>query len=207
MNVMKPSCRCILAVAAKRQERQTPSERRSSSLSPIRHFLVLVLLLFISGWTTGSLQAQQPASDLPKSNPEVKVTSVGEQQQLLDRIAQLEKRLAEIEARQTPPARAQGVAAPTPSAPAPSVPAAAAESVPGEKKVAEPFAFADFTWLTGNPRTKESPIDSKIFTGEIRFDTAFHQSFSNPKDHTISGSSEVFRSSEVQVAQIGVGGD
>jgi amino acid transporter len=29
----------------------------------------------------------------------------------------------------------------------------------------EPFAFADFTWLTGHPRTKESPLESKAFTG------------------------------------------
>ncbi len=35
----------------------------------------------------------------------------------------------------------------------------------------EPFAFADFTWLNGNPRTKESPLDSKAFTGEFRADT------------------------------------
>src|SRR5215472_8419964 len=25
----------------------------------------------------------------------------------------------------------------------------------------EPFAFADFTWLTGNPRTREAPLDTK----------------------------------------------
>ena len=27
----------------------------------------------------------------------------------------------------------------------------------------EPFAFADFTWLNGNARTKESPMDTKFF--------------------------------------------
>ncbi len=80
-------------------------------------------------------------------------------------------------------------------------------ATPPQAKKPEPFAFADFTWLTGNPRTKESPIDSKVFTGEIRFDTAFHYSFHHPQDHTIGGSSEVFRSNEVQVTQIGVGGD
>src|SRR5437868_11067563 len=31
----------------------------------------------------------------------------------------------------------------------------------------EPFAFADWTWLTGNPRTKASPLDTKYFTPEI----------------------------------------
>lgn len=75
------------------------------------------------------------------------------------------------------------------------------------QKKPEPFAFADFTWLTGNPRTKDSPINTEVFTGEIRFDTAYHYSFNHPIDHSIGGSSEVFRSDEFQVTQIGVGGD
>jgi len=75
------------------------------------------------------------------------------------------------------------------------------------QKKPEPFAFGDFTWLTGNPRTKDSPINTEVFTGEIRFDTAYHYSFNHPIDHSIGGSSEVFRSDEFQVTQIGVGGD
>jgi hypothetical protein len=74
-------------------------------------------------------------------------------------------------------------------------------------KPAEPFAFADFTWLTGNPRTKDSPLDTKVFTGEFRVDTNYTYSFNHPQDDTISGSSEVFRHNEVQVTQLGVGGD
>ncbi len=77
----------------------------------------------------------------------------------------------------------------------------------GSKKAAEPFAFADFTWLTGNPRTRESPLETKAFTGEFRLDAAFHNSFNHPQDNTISGSSEVFRSGEAQVTQLGIGGD
>jgi len=46
---------------------------------------------------------------------------------------------------------------------------ARAESALTEKKP-EPFAFADFTWLTGKARTKEFPLDTKLFTGEFRFD-------------------------------------
>jgi hypothetical protein len=72
---------------------------------------------------------------------------------------------------------------------------------------ADPFTFADFTWLSGNPRTKESPMDSKFFTGEFRVDTNFTYSFNRPKDNTISGSSEIFRSGEAQLTQLGVGGD
>src|ERR1700719_2585016 len=72
---------------------------------------------------------------------------------------------------------------------------------------AEPFAFADFTWLTGNARTKESPMDTKFFTPEIRDDVDYIYDFNHPKDNTIGGSSEVFRANEVQVTQLGVGGD
>src|SRR5262245_56087746 len=71
----------------------------------------------------------------------------------------------------------------------------------------EPFAFADFTWLTGNPRTRESPIDTKAFTGEFRVDTNFTYSFNKPQDDTIVGSTEIFRSGEFQLTQLGIGGD
>lgn len=72
---------------------------------------------------------------------------------------------------------------------------------------AEPFAFADWTWLNGNPRTRTPAFDSKFFTPEIRADVDYIYDFAHPKDDTIAGSSEVFRSSEVQLTQLGVGGD
>jgi hypothetical protein len=61
--------------------------------------------------------------------------------------------------------------------------------------------------LNGNPRTKESPLDTKFFTPEIRADVDYIYDFNHPKDDTIGGSSEVFRSNEVQVTQLGIGGD
>ncbi len=76
-----------------------------------------------------------------------------------------------------------------------------------DAKPAEPFAFADFTWLTGNPRTRDAPLESKAFTGEFRLDTNYTFSFNHPQDDTISGSSEIFRSGEFQVTQLGLGGD
>jgi hypothetical protein len=72
---------------------------------------------------------------------------------------------------------------------------------------AEPFAFADFTWTTGNPRTKDYPLRWGPFTGEFRADLDYVHDFNHPRDHTIVGSSEVFRSSEVQLTQLGIGGD
>jgi hypothetical protein len=71
----------------------------------------------------------------------------------------------------------------------------------------EPFAFADFSWLTGNARTKDIPYDTKFFTPEFRADIDYVYDFNHPKDDTIGGSSEVFRSNEVHVTDLGVGGD
>ncbi len=71
----------------------------------------------------------------------------------------------------------------------------------------EPFAFADFTWLNGNPRIKEVPFDTKFFTPEIRADVDYTYDFRHPQDDTIGGSSEIFRANEIQLTQMGVGGD
>jgi hypothetical protein len=81
------------------------------------------------------------------------------------------------------------------------------EAGKGKPAKAEPFAFADWTWLNGNPRTKEAAFDSKFFTPEIRADVNYVYDFNHPQDDTIGGSSEVFRSDEVHVTQLGVGGD
>ena len=70
-----------------------------------------------------------------------------------------------------------------------------------------PFAFADFTWLNGTPRNKDTVLDTKFFTPEVRFDTHYMTDFNQPVDHTIVGSTESFRSGEVQIEQASVGGD
>ena len=88
-----------------------------------------------------------------------------------------------------------------------SQPAAINQLANNPKTKAEPFAFADWTWLTGNPRTKDTPWDTKFFTPEFRADINYVYDFNHPKDDTIGGSSEVFRSNEVHVTDLGVGGD
>jgi hypothetical protein len=70
-----------------------------------------------------------------------------------------------------------------------------------------PFAFADFTWLNGNSRQKYSVLDSKAFTGEVRADVTYIAQFNHPSDHTLVGSSESGRTSEIQLQQFGIGGD
>jgi hypothetical protein len=76
-----------------------------------------------------------------------------------------------------------------------------------KKKPAEPFAFADWTWLNGAPRTKDIPVDTKFFTPEVRFDVNYIYDFSHPIDHTLVGTSEGGRTNEFQVQHLGIGGD
>jgi Putative beta-barrel porin-2, OmpL-like. bbp2 len=85
-------------------------------------------------------------------------------------------------------------------------PPAAAPAPPAAEAV-QPLAFADFSWLNGNSRQTESVLDSKYFTGEFRVDTNYIYDFNHPKDNSIGGSSEVQRAQEVQVEQLGIGGD
>ena len=70
-----------------------------------------------------------------------------------------------------------------------------------------PFADADWTWLNGSPRTKDFPLATKYFTPEIRVDANYNLDLNHPADDTINGSSEIFRAQEVQLEQLGVGGD
>jgi hypothetical protein len=130
------------------------------------------------------------------------------------RIEQLEAELRDRRA-QEQPAMVNAVfsakaAEPAAAMPAPSSVETQSPKMPlAEKKPpkAEPFAFADFTWLNGNSREKDLPLDTKFFTPEIRADVSYIYDFHSPKDDTIGGSSEVFRANEVQVTQLGVGGD
>jgi hypothetical protein len=79
--------------------------------------------------------------------------------------------------------------------------------LPEKPKPTEPFAYADWTWLNGTPRNKDVVWDSKFFTPEVRFDTHYVMDFNHPRDDSLGGSTEIFRSNEIQVEQISVGGD
>jgi Putative beta-barrel porin-2, OmpL-like. bbp2/Carboxypeptidase regulatory-like domain len=70
-----------------------------------------------------------------------------------------------------------------------------------------PFAFADFTWMNATPRNKAPAFDTKFFTPDVRFDVNYMYDKNHPQDHTISGSTESFRSGEFQLEQISFGGD
>jgi hypothetical protein len=120
---------------------------------------------------------------------------------------------AEGSATATPaPAPAKTEPAPTPASASPAAVAvqAASESTaakPEKPEPAAPFAYADWTWLNGNPRNKDAVWDSKFFTPEIRMDVHYVMDLNHPKDDTMGGSTEIFRSNEIQVEQISFGGN
>jgi hypothetical protein len=70
-----------------------------------------------------------------------------------------------------------------------------------------PFAYADWTWLNGYARTKDTPLATKYFTPEFRADVNYILDFNHPKDDSMGGSTESFRSDEFQVEQLSFGGD
>jgi hypothetical protein len=178
-------------------------------------------------------KGEPPAKPAAAAKIEAPAPLTERERWLLDRVEQLEKRVAELEVKGNLPAVPAALASATQTASAaaidPSSGATVAAAAPGTNVIsaemagatarvqgktptvkpqkAEPFAFADFTWLTGNARTKESPMDTKFFTPEIRADVDYIYDFNHPKDNSIGGSSEVFRANEVQVTQLGVGGD
>ena len=78
---------------------------------------------------------------------------------------------------------------------------------PEKPEATVPFAYADWTWLNGNPRNKDAVWDSKFFTPEIRMDIHYIQDLNHPRDDTMGGSTEIFRSNEFQVEQISFGGN
>jgi len=170
-------------------------------------------------------------ADGTESRPEAGWTS--RERWLLDRVEELERRVAELEAREKPnvPATTGGGAvaasataagivstgAPKAGFSSSSAMDAAAVGIgpkrdnPAqtgtENKKIEPFSDADWTWLNGNARTKEIFWNTKFFTPEIRADIHYVYDFNHPDDHSMGGSSELFRTNEVQLEQLGVGGD
>jgi hypothetical protein len=204
--------------------------------------VVVLLVVLLSTVCTPGIRADEDKSVAAKpvaaSAPSKSAPALTEREQwLLDKVEQLEQRVAELEAREprTASSTAAAVTLGTPPsagnpAPGPVSPVAAPASVEpahpsssaagtgplqdpsatassGSPKYVEPFSDADWTWLNGNARTKEIYWGTRFFTPEIRADVNYVANFNHPSDHSIGGSSELFRSYEVQLEQLGVGGD
>jgi len=188
---------------------------------------LLVLAAILIGWP---LHAEQTENSNPSANSQ---SSASDQQippavakelaAMKQRIEQLEAELKQQQTKNDEGATTNARAATVASVPADVSPAVSSPTVPvmaavetqtppaptptQKKEKAEPFAFADFTWLNGNSRVKDVPLDTKFFTPEVQADVDYIVDFNHPADDTIGGSSEVFRAYEFQVTQLGVGGD
>jgi len=175
------------------------------------------------------------ASDPPAKPAAAKIESPAplteRERYFLDQLEELKRRVAELESKASSsvvPAAATPAPQPASSsltspsaatsnigpASAPTVQAAVTQSpsvstaaTPAQKTKIDPFSDWDWTWLNGNPRNKDVAFDSKFFTPEIRADVTYTYDFNKPIDDSMGGSSELFRSNEIQLEQLGIGGD
>src|SRR6202163_1447221 len=166
----------------------------------------------------GPTASTAPSPSTPVADPGVALVLEKELATMKARMEQISAQLAEMKGRAVAtgaspvaesPARlaeALPVAAPAEAAVLETSSASSAAE-PEKPEPSVPFAFADWTWLNGNARNKDAVWDSKFFTPEIRFDTHFVSSLNHPKDDSLGGSTEIFRSNEIQLEQISVGGD
>jgi Putative beta-barrel porin-2, OmpL-like. bbp2 len=161
----------------------------------------------------GAAATGSASSDKPASTTESEVSAA-----VLKELAAMEKRIEELEAALkakdavAQPAAdvavtAAPVAAQTPVATAAPATPPAKTFDPQKQTQADPFSYADWTWLNGTSRNEDTPLATKYFTPEIRFDTNYMESYNQPKDHTMGGSTESFRNGEVQLEQMSFGGD
>jgi TolA-binding protein len=98
-----------------------------------------------------------------------------------------------------------------PGTQAPTAPPPAAAPAPPEISAqvttkGEPFE-GDWTWLNSNGHQIDSPMATKYFTPEFRADANYILDYNHPKDDTMGGATESFRSDEWQLEQVSVGGD
>ena len=167
------------------------------------------------GGAANNTAANPPASATP--DPEI---SPAVAKQLDAMQAEIDALKAELNRRAPAPSAATSTATPAGAASLPQPKPVESSSVsastddaqaraglPEKPKPADPFAYADWTWLNGNPRNKDVVWDSKFFTPEIRMDAHYVMDFNHPRDDTMGGSTEIFRSNEIQVEQISFGGN
>ena len=176
------------------------------------HRIQLILFVFFFTASSDRCFAQNNAQPSEQQPPQ---SIQSELDAMRKRIDELEAELKNLKAQELPATPATSAKMSIPVAPVAAAPAAPATTFPESATSATaatetapgpiaPFSDADWTWLNGNPRTKEIFWDTKFFTPEIRSDTVYVFDFNRPTDHSMGGSSELFRSQEVQLTQLGV---
>jgi hypothetical protein len=189
--------------------------RKAVAVSAFSSMLFLILAIGRSQPCSAQTTAQPDASAGPAAAQDPAVADIEKELAAMKaRIEQLEAELKSRTAATQPavsvmsPVKVVGPAptsAPTQAMTTQTVSDSSAASAKKEKIA--PFSDWDWTWLNGNPRNKDTAFDSKFFTPEIRADITYNYDFNKPVDDSMGGSSELFRSNEIQLEQLGIGGD
>jgi hypothetical protein len=98
-------------------------------------------------------------------------------------------------------------AMPPPAAAAPAEPEPTAPTTPASSEPSAPFAFGDFTWLNGGDRRHKPLLDTDYVSPIFLADINYTHSLSVPIDHTVIGSTALFRNDEVALEDIGIGAE
>jgi hypothetical protein len=197
------------------QRLTTKGRREKQFVLRLTRVVAIFIGAYLASVTSAMSQTTAPGKTVAAANAQVTVDqtdsdSASGNAEVMRELEAMRARIRELEAKiqtntSTPPAKESALGFIGESAPQSEQKAGAvSDAKPGKE---EPFAFADWTWLNGNPRTKEPAFDSKFFTPEVRVDAAYHYDLNHPKDDTIGGSSEVFRSNEIALTHLGIGGD
>jgi hypothetical protein len=196
---------------------KTQGENAGMALRKRTLLMVLGALLFtlpVHGQRTAGDGSASAVQEGTTSDQPIPPAVMKELEAMKARIDQLEAELKNRTAAEAPPAAgtpAKAAEAPSPAGPAqPAVAqlsSEAASAAATKKEKIAPFSDWDWTWLNGNPRNKDTVFDSKFFTPEIRADINYNYDFNRPVDNSMGGSSELFRSNEIQLEQLGIGGD
>ncbi len=184
----------------------------------------------------GAVRAVDPANTANATDPAKTAETPASQPipaAVADELSAMRRRIDELEAELKGRGATETPAAETPSA-APATPAVAQDQAaapvklePGQYLAAggtatyykgdtdipdhpagwDPFSYADWTWMNANGRQHDSPWSTKYFTPEFRADVNYVDDFNHPRDATMGGSTESFRSNEWQLEQLSLGGD
>jgi type II secretory pathway pseudopilin PulG len=149
----------------------------TKSLSPRSSLMRLALGIRL---TFGALNLLAQTPNLQTAVENAQTPQDQKIQQLQERLEQIQEELIELKRANSAQPETHHVTSAKASGPPPALSESEPEISDPSNPKSEPFAFADFTWLTGNARTKDTPYATKFFTPEIRSDAKYTYDFRHP---------------------------
>jgi hypothetical protein len=206
----------FIAMNTETRTTQTNHKSRSGTKSAAIVLIGAVVFLFVAAVSSRAQESTSSTSSQTGASQSIPPDVAKQIEALTKRVEQLERLLQEHEAASQPSMTVNSAKAttPVPMIASPALPAAVAVESSSSSALSSsppakiaPFSDWDWTWLNGNPRNKDVAFDSKFFTPEIRADMTYNYDFNKPVDNSMGGSSELFRTNEIQLEQLGLGGD